>query len=411
MNVWGRPVGAFDQTVRMLGTRGIPAAHGGFETAAENVAFFLRDRGWRVVVYCQKQGSGPIREHEWNGIELVTIPVRREGWLGTVEFDLLSIRHAARHRDVCLTFGYNTAVFNLLQWIKGIPNVINMDGMEWSRSRWGLFRQSIFWANERIACRVGSHLIADHPKIHEYLLSRAGPSRITTITYGAHAITEAPTEPVTDRGLEPGRYLTLICRPIRENSILELVRGFSRSERGVKLAILGNYNRDDEYHRRVLDTASDEVVFLGALYDHTIVQSLRLHSLGYLHGHTVGGTNPSLVEAMGAGNPIIAHSNQFNRWVAQDGALYFNDAAEADAQITELIDNSALRISLAAASRRRHAEEFTWEHVAGQYESLLLDVCPSIALVDRPTIPGVNQRGVGTGGQLDDSMSRLRRVR
>jgi glycosyltransferase involved in cell wall biosynthesis len=365
-------VRASGRTVRILGTHGVPAAYGGFETAAENIALVLRDRGWRVVVYCQEQGSGPIRYDEWKGIERVTISVRREGWLGTSQFDLLSIKHAARHRDVCLTFGYNTAIFNSLQRIKGIPNVINMDGIEWSRSRWGLFRQSILWTNERIACWVGNELIADHPEIYDYLLTRAKARKITTITYGAHAITEAPTEPVTDRGLEPGRYLTLICRPIPENNLLELVQGFSRSGRGVRLAILGNYDRDNEYHRLVLNAASDEVAFLGAVFDPAVVQSLRLHSLGYLHGHTVGGTNPSLVEAMAVGNPIIAHDNPYNRWVAQDGALYFADAADADAQITELLGNNALRNSLGAASRRRHAEEFTWEHVAGQYESLLL---------------------------------------
>jgi glycosyltransferase involved in cell wall biosynthesis len=365
-------VRAFGRTVRILGTHGVPAAYGGFETAAENIALVLRDRGWRVVVYCQEQGSGPIRYDEWKGIERVTICVPREGWLGTSQFDLLSIKHAARHRDVCLTFGYNTAIFNSLQRIKGIPNVINMDGIEWSRSRWGLFRQSILWTNERIACWVGNELIADHPEIYDYLLTRAKARKITTITYGAHAITEAPTEPVTDRGLEPGRYLTLICRPIPENNLLELVQGFSRSGRGVRLAILGNYDRDNEYHRLVLNAASDEVAFLGAVFDPAVVQSLRLHSLGYLHGHTVGGTNPSLVEAMAVGNPIIAHDNPYNRWVAQDGALYFADAADADAQITELLGNNALRNSLGAASRRRHAEEFTWEHVAGQYESLLL---------------------------------------
>ena len=174
--------------------------------------------------------------------------------------------------------------------------------------------------------------------------------------------------------------MTLICRPIPENNLLELVQGFSRSERGVKLAILGNYDPDDQYHRLVLNAASDEVVFLGAVFDNAVVQSLRLHSLGYLHGHTVGGTNPSLVEAMAVGNPIIAHDNPYNRWVAQDAALYFADTADADAQITELLENSALRNSLSAASRRRHAEEFTWEHVAGQYESLLLKAVGSKTL-------------------------------
>jgi len=360
-----------DRTVRILGTHGIPASYGGFETAAENVACYLRDQNWRVVVYCQEVGSGPIRFDSWHGIERVIIPVRREGWLGTSTFDLLSIRHAAQFRDACLTFGYNTAVFNIIQKIKKIPNTINMDGIEWSRSRWGLMRQTILWINERIACWIGDQLIADHPSIEIYLRTRARADKLSMITYGAHAVTDAPTSPVTDLGLRPAQYMTLICRPIPENSILELVEAFSRSKRGVKLAILGKYSTVDEYQARVLEAASDEVVFLGEIYDTSIVQSLRMHSLAYLHGHTVGGTNPSLVEAMAAGNPVLAHDNEYNRWVAQDGGLYFQDADTADTCITRLLNDSNLRISLASASRGRHAEEFTWEHVASQYESLL----------------------------------------
>ncbi len=113
----------------------------------------------------------------WNGLERVTIPVDREGWLGTSEFDLRSIRHAVKHRgDLNLTFGYNTAVFNLAQRVLGVPNVINMDGIEWSRARWGKLRQAILYVNERIACFVGHELIADHPEIETYLRTRArGP--------------------------------------------------------------------------------------------------------------------------------------------------------------------------------------------------------------------------------------------
>jgi len=139
------------KTVRILGTHGVPAAYGGFETAAENVALFLASRGWRVIVYCQVDGNGPLREDTWNGLERVLISVDTEGWRGTSKFDLLSIRHAAKFGDLCLTFGYNTAIFNVLQRIKGIANVINMDGIEWSRSRWGFFRQAILYTNERIA--------------------------------------------------------------------------------------------------------------------------------------------------------------------------------------------------------------------------------------------------------------------
>jgi glycosyltransferase involved in cell wall biosynthesis len=360
------------KTVRILGTHGVPAAYGGFETAAENVGLFLRDQGWRVIVYCQVPGSGPISEDTWEGLERINIPVRRDGWLGTSEFDLRSIMHASRFHDVCLTFGYNTAVFNIVQRVKGIPNIINMDGIEWSRARWGKLKQSILWANERIACWVGNDLIADHPVIEEYLATRARRSKLTTITYGANAIGAASVDPVTSRGLKPGGYLTLICRPIPENSILELVRGFSAERRGHSLAILGNYTPEtDDYHRKVVDAASDEVVFLGAVYDPGEVAALRYHSSGYLHGHTVGGTNPSLVEAMAAGNAVLAHDNAYNRWVAGDGALYFADAADASLRIGEILGDPTLRGRLGTASRSRHAEEFTWEHVGAQYQALL----------------------------------------
>lgn len=360
-------------TVRILGTHGIPAGYGGFETAAENVARYLVGRGWRVVVYCQASGTGPIREDVWNGIERVTVPVDRDGWLGTSQFDLITIRHATAHRDLCLTFGYNTAVFNLLQKLARVPNVVNMDGIEWSRARWGKARQAILYVNERIACWVGDELIADHPEIAVYLRSRASSRKITTITYGAPAVTGAPTAIPEELGLTPGEYLTLIARPIPENSILELVRGFSARRRPVELVVLGNYQPEaDAYHAEVIAAASDQVRFPGAIYEPERVQALRFHSLAYLHGHTVGGTNPSLVEAMGAGNPVIAHDNPYNRWVAGAAARYFTSQTDVDAAVTELTADAGLVSRMSAAARERHAAEFTWEHVAGQYEQLLL---------------------------------------
>ncbi len=366
-----------DKTVRILGTHGVPAAYGGFETAAENVALFLASRGWRVIVYCQLDGTGPIREDAWNGLQRVLIPVDLAGWKGTSKFDLLSIRHASKAGDLCLTFGYNTAVFNTLQRAKKIPNVINMDGIEWSRSRWGFFRQAILYTNERIACVVGNHLIADHPEIEKFLLTRAPRRKLTTITYGADRVVDAPTTTPISHGLEPGRYLTLICRPIPENSIAELVRGFSRKQRGYKLAVLGDYSpEEDPYHREVVESASDDVVFLGAIYDKSEVEALRFHSAAYLHGHTVGGTNPSLVEAMAAGNPIIAHDNPYNRWVAQTAAVYFTSEDDVSNGLDEILASQDQLAQMRAASRDRHSAEFTWEYVAGQYEELLLRFLP-----------------------------------
>ncbi len=359
-------------TVRILGTHGVPAAYGGFETAAENIALFLVDRGWRVVVYCQGTGTGPVVEDTWRGIERVTIPQHREGWRGTSAFDLASIRHAMRHDDVCLTFGYNTGVFNILQRLKGIPNVINMDGMEWTRRRWGLAKQAILLANERCAGVFGNQLVADHPEIEKYLRTFNRARRISMITYGAHAVTDAPTAPVEALGLEPGRYLSCICRPIPENSLLEIVEGFSAKPRGVRLVVLGTFSPEtDDYHRQIIRAAGAEVVFPGAIYEPEVVQAIRFHSLAYVHGHTVGGTNPSLVEAMAAGNPVVAHGNAYNRWVAGPVQRYFTDAGSLSDQLDALLENPDVLHQMHDAARARHAEEFTWEFVAGQYEAVI----------------------------------------
>jgi glycosyltransferase involved in cell wall biosynthesis len=368
------------RTVRILGTHGVPAGYGGFETAAQEVGLFLARQGWRVVIYCQVQGRGPITEDTWNGLERVIIPIPTEGWRGTSRFDLVSIRHALKHRDLCLTFGYNTGLFQTLLRVRRVPNVVNMDGIEWSRKRWGWPRQAILYVNERIAAVVGNHLIADHPEIERYLETRAPKRKITTITYGADAVTSAPTDKAEALGVVPGRYSTVVCRPIPENSILELVEGFSAKRRGHQLVVVGDYEpSEDEYHRAVLDAASDEVVFPGAIYDKETLAAVRFHGTLYLHGNTVGGTNPSLVEAMAAGNAVIAHDNPYNRWVARDGARYFQTADDVSELLTELLDEPAAVAELQAAAQRRHAEEFTWEHVAGQYEELLLRYHPEAA--------------------------------
>ncbi|WP_197510222.1 DUF1972 domain-containing protein [Tessaracoccus coleopterorum] len=212
-------------TVRILGTHGVPANYGGFETAAEKVGLHLLERGWRVVIYCQVPGRGPITYDVWRGIERVNVAVDLPGWRGTSLFDLICVRHAGRHRDVNLVFGYNTGIFNIWQRLRRIPMVINMDGIEWSRSRWGFTRQAILYINERFAALFGNHLIADHPEIEKYLWSRAPRRKITMIAYGADEVLEADEAPVRALGLEPGGYLTLICRPIPENSILEIVEG------------------------------------------------------------------------------------------------------------------------------------------------------------------------------------------
>lgn len=356
----------------MLGTRGVPAAHGGFETAVENIGLELVRRGWRVVVYCQDDDpDAVVRTDSWKGLERVHVPSRYPGAKGTMWFDQGSIRHAARAGDLCVVFGYNTAMLNALLRARGVPHIINMDGIEWKRARWSGPQKAFLYAQERAACRLGDHLIADHPVIKEHLSTRAPAEKITTIAYGAPRVVDAPERVLVEHDLESGEFLTLIARPVPENNILPVVRAFSSRRWGRQLVVLGQYDAADPYHRAVREAASDEVVFLGAIYDTDVVQALRFHSLAYVHGHQVGGTNPSLVEALGCGNPVIAHDNPYNRWVAGDAALYFRGDRDIVDALDRVTGDADLAATMSAHARARHAEEFTWERITDQYEALI----------------------------------------
>ncbi len=358
--------------LRILGIRGIPARHGGFETFAEQLALHLVGRGWEVTVYCQESGEGPFRESRWRGVHLVHCPVRQSGALATVAFDWKSVRHAADAGELVLTLGYNTACFCTLYRLRGVPNVINMDGLEWKRLKWSWPERAWLYLNEWCGCRLGSHLVADHPQIEAHLHRRTGADRVTMIPYGAERASAAEAGTLEPLGLAPRGYALVIARPEPENSILEMVRAFARRRRGCRLVVLGVFEPErSDYQRRVLEAASDEVLFPGAIYDGRLVGALRFHNRIYLHGHTVGGTNPSLVEALGAGSPVLARDNAFNRWVAGPEAAYFRNESECERLLDELLDDRERLDRMAAASAERFASRFTWDRVLGEYEQLL----------------------------------------
>jgi len=360
--------------LRILGTRGIPAAHGGFETFAENLALYLAGRGWKVTVYCQEKGRGLIFEDMWKGIRRVRIPVATSGAAGTVIFDWISTFHSAREKGLILTLGYNTAVFCAWYRLKGIGNVINMDGIEWRRQKWGVVAKTWFWLNDWAGCLLGNRLIADHPEIETHLASRVGHKKISMIPYGSDRLGEADESVLAAYSLEAGKYAIVIARAEPENSILEVVRAWSRKTRGFKLVVLGKYDMGHTYQRSVKEAASNEVVFPGAIYDRATVNALRFFARFYIHGHQVGGTNPSLVEALGAGNAVLAHDNPFNRWVAGDGAVYFQDETACVALLDLLLRDDMKLSIMRVASKGRHAERFTWEKVLHEYEALLQEV-------------------------------------
>jgi glycosyltransferase involved in cell wall biosynthesis len=368
--------------VSILGTRGIPSRHSGFETFAQDFALFLLSRGHEVTVYCQVEQQDTAREDTWNGVRRVMIPARK-GSVGTMAFDLKAIRHSMREKGVVLTLGYNTGVFNLLYRLTGTANIMNMDGLEWKREKWSLPAKAWFWLNEWAGARVANHLVADHPEIERHLARHTAPEKITVIPYGADSVTSAPVSLIQKYNLSSKSYYLLIARPEPENYILEIVRAYSLRERGLPLVMLGSYKRDGTaYQRAVLDAAGPEVQFMGPIFDRGIVKALRFHARAYFHGHRVGGTNPSLVEALGAGNAVIAHDNRFNRWVAGEGARYFRSAEDLDGVLNSLSAHPVQLLAMEEASRRRHSESFTQDQVLASYEELLAQFAPAVEVAE-----------------------------
>jgi glycosyltransferase involved in cell wall biosynthesis len=263
---------------------------------------------------------------------------------------------------------------------------MNMDGIEWKREKWSRIARMWFWFNERAGARAANHLVADHPEIGRHLSRHTTQDKITVIPYGADPVTSAPVSLIQKYDLTPKGYYLLIARPEPENSILEIVRAYSLRRRGVPLVVLGKYsNEGTRYQNTVLAAAGPEIVFLGAIFDRAIVKALRFHARAYFHGHRVGGTNPSLVESLGAGNAVIAHDNRFTRWVAGEGALYFRSTQDIDGILHSLnADPTQLR-AMEKASRKRYCESFTQDKVLTAYEELLLQFAQVVPAGSRAT--------------------------
>lgn len=358
--------------ISILGTRGIPANHGGFETFAEHLALYLSSRGHEVSVYCQNYANEPTREDDWNGIRRVIV-YGAPNPVGSIVFDLKAALHACRRPGVALTLGYNTALLSVLYRLTGRPSLMNMDGIEWRREKWSRVQRLWLRLNERAGAALSDHLIADHPEIGAYLSQFAPKDKITVIPYEADPIASADPALLQPYGLTPNQYAIVIARIEPENSLLEIVQAFSRKPRGIKLFMLGRFYPDaNPYHRKVMHAASPEVIFADAIYDKDVVQALRFFARLYIHGHRVGGTNPSLVESLAAGNPVVAHDNQFNRWVGGPEQRYFATADDLSNVLDGLLNDQPQLLKMAAASRLRHCQLFTPDKVLPLYESLLL---------------------------------------
>lgn len=355
----------------MLGTRGIPSAHGGFETFVQRLSLYLVNRGWNVTVYCQKTGRDRIVEKVWRGIHLVYIPVAKDDALGSIIFDFKATIHALKREGSILVFGYNTALFSLFYLLANRASMMNMDGLEWRRGKWNAFQKAWLYFNERCGALFSDFLIADHPEIKNYLASYVDAEKITVIPYHTEQVIKPEENFIKPYGVTKRGYCLVIARPEPENSILEIVSAFSARPRGYQLVVLGKYCADVAYHQKVREAASEEVIFPGAIYDKEVVDALRYYARLYLHGHTVGGTNPSLVEALAAGTPILAQDNHFNRWVAGNNSRYFKDDSDCQQQLELLLDNEVELQTMRTAAINRYKEAFADDGDLAIYEQLI----------------------------------------
>ena len=356
--------------VLILGTRGVPAAHGGFESFAEKLALFLVERGWRVTVYCQHDVAAVTQRFAtdtWRGIERVTVQVAEQGARATIAFDWHSTQHASREEGVCLVLGYNTAIFMaLLRW-RGKKILINMDGIEWKRPKWSAPVRAWFYLNEWLGAWLGHRLVADHPAIEDHLATRRARGAIAMIPYGGDEVVAVSAAPLAALGLTPQKYLVSVARIEPDNSILPMVQAFSRKPRGAKLVVLGKLESGNAYHAAVRAAASGEVIFPGAIYGKS-VQALRLHARAYCHGHTVGGTNPSLVESLWCGNAVLAHRNRFNQWTAGAEQFFFADTDECERMIERILTDDIAVARAGRMARLRAAADFVWTDILSAYE-------------------------------------------
>jgi glycosyltransferase involved in cell wall biosynthesis len=355
----------------ILGTRGIPARYGGFETFAQELSIRLVAKGVDVTVYCPASSTKP--DEEYRGVRLKYVKLPRLGPFDQMFWDAECFCHSAGHFDVVYMLGMGGAFAAWVPRMWGSRVWINTDGVEWRRTKWNLIQRSYVMLVEALSVLFSSRVIADSRAIEDYLHQRyRGVARVSTISYGAYPVRERPdSSTLRELELVPSEYYAVVCRLEPENNVLEIIEGFEASTSRLPLVIVGDVSRQNSYVRQLLQHETDRVRFVGTIYDHARLVALRYHSRAYFHGHSVGGTNPSLLEAMACSNLVIAHDNPFNREVLSDAGLYFRSPQDLGSVIASIeraeIDESTLK----RKAFERIICHYRWETIAEAYLQLL----------------------------------------
>jgi glycosyltransferase involved in cell wall biosynthesis len=362
---------ARSMTVAMVGTRGIPARYGGFETAVEEIGSRLASRGHRVIVYCRKTDARQ-QLSEYRGMTLVHLPAVRGKVVETLSHTALSVIHPTlRQADACFLFNAaNAPLLPVLRLLR-IPTAVHVDGLEWKRSKWSGLGKHYYKLCERLAVRWAQELIADAVGIQEYYRA-AHDVETNYIAYGAPILAEQPLERLKDVGLLLGSYHLVVSRLEPENHVREILKGYIASSSHQSLVVVGDapYAREYVSELHALAATDSRVTMMGSVWDQELLDVLYSGALTYWHGHSVGGTNPSLLRALGAAAPVAAYDVNFNREVAGDDGLYWTTPEDIGRVIAEVETDPDWARERGAEGQVSVAKRYDWDLVTDDYERL-----------------------------------------
>jgi len=359
--------------VALLGTRGIPANYGGFETFAEELSTRLASRGHEVVVYCRRNNISYTLP-EYRGVHLIKLPTLSHKYFDTVVHTLLSTLHLLFHpAGVALYCNGANVIFTILPRLSGMPAVINVNGLERNRKKWNALARAWYSFSERLSTLLPNAVVTDAQAIAAYYLSRY-ELRTRFIPYGARTGPVRTRETLDKLGLEPGAYWLYVSRMEPENSALLVVRAFEQSSTAAKLVMVGDAPYAHDYIRQVRATRDPRIIFPGAIYGPGY-HELQANSFAYIHGTEVGGTHPALIEAMGRARCVLYLHNAENSEVAGYTGVPFEATVASLAAAIERVANmpDEERCRLGQAALRRVQNVYDWDAVTNQYEELLLE--------------------------------------
>jgi glycosyltransferase involved in cell wall biosynthesis len=360
--------------IALIGTRGVPARYGGFETCVEQVGLRLVKAGHEVVVYCRR-GAGDDDEPElaeFEGMELVHLPALRKKSLETLSHTALSVWHLMRHPvDAVIVFNSANAPFLPLIRARGIPVATHVDGLEWKRSKWQGAGRRYYRMAESLAVRWSDALIADAQGIADYYDWEFGADT-ELIAYGAPIVSSGVSDKLNEAGVTRRGYHLVVARFEPENHVDVIVQGYCRSSAELPLVIVGSASYAAEYAEGIDQAAGADrrIRLLGAVFDQGLLDQLYAHALTYIHGHSVGGTNPSLLRAMGGGTAVLGWDVNFNREVAGTAGLYFRRAEQLARQIEEAERSRPGFARLGELMQERARTHYDWDAVTQAYEAL-----------------------------------------